>query len=128
MAVNHEQASENQMPIEIDGVRVPNGFSTANNNAGSGHLPGKSPVITFLLLKYLSMIRMGEAIVELSGETLEAGVSVIGGTASGTVEVAVNDIDALVPGDGIPFVDLNLPEAPGWWPGGGQKVARDAGT
>ncbi len=58
-----------------------------------------------------------EAGADVVGEVLEAGVSIPAGQALGEAEAWVNVADAVIPGDGVPFVDLNLPEKPGWWPG-----------
>lgn len=58
-----------------------------------------------------------EAGVEILSEVGETFVSSTGGLATGTAEAGVGVVDWVVPGDGIPFVDLGLPEAPDWWPG-----------
>ena len=60
---------------------------------------------------------VGEAGAELGLEVGEAGVSIAGGLVTGSAEAVVGSVDWIVPGDGIPLVDLNLPEAPDWWPG-----------
>jgi hypothetical protein len=60
---------------------------------------------------------VGEAGVEIVAEIGETAISTGGGLVTGTAEAGVGIADWVVPGDGIPFVDLNLPEAPGWWPG-----------
>ena len=60
---------------------------------------------------------VGEAAAEVLWQTGEGSVSTVGVAVTGTAEAAVGIADWVAPGDGIPFVDLNLPEAPGWWPG-----------
>ncbi len=59
-----------------------------------------------------------EAGADLAGEVVEAGVSVPAAQLLGDAEAVADIADAVLPGDGIPFVDLGLPEKPGWWPGG----------
>lgn len=59
-----------------------------------------------------------EAGGDVVGEVLEAGVSVPAAQILGDAESVVEIADLAIPGDGIPFVDLNLPDKPGWWPGG----------
>ena len=60
---------------------------------------------------------VGEATAEVTVEAGEAIISTGGGYVTGTAEAGVGIADWVVPGDGVPFVDLNLPEAPNWWPG-----------
>ena len=59
----------------------------------------------------------GEAVFEVNREVTEAGVAIPAAVVVGNAEAQIGMLDAVVPGDGIPFVDLDLPEAPGWWPG-----------
>ena len=66
---------------------------------------------------FSGVYEVGEAGAEIGLEVAEAGLSTVGGLATGTAEAAVGVADWALPGDGIPGVDLNLPEAPGWWPG-----------
>jgi len=62
-------------------------------------------------------LETAEALEEIALEAGEAAVSTAAGLVTGTMEASVGIADAIVPGDGIPFVDLDLPAAPGWWPG-----------
>ncbi len=55
---------------------------------------------------------------QIIAEAAEAAVSVPTAQVLGDAEAVIDIADAVLPGDGVPFVDLNLPEKPGWWPGG----------